>query len=97
MNEYRGRAFRFHQDVWDVVLRWDADGVRQRKRVLESPYLPMLEITEGEAGGELLECFACHGFREGVSDELVEFDRPDGGTDLVPCDVCAACRADLSS
>lgn len=79
---------RFHEDIWDIALRWDRRGGRIRMGM--DPYRPMPEIIEREAGEHLNECFACRSFREAVRETLVEFE---GETRPVPTEVCAACRA----
>jgi len=97
MRDDHRRALRFHQDVWDTPIRWNADGIRQRRTtMLESPYLPTPEITEREAGAALGECIFCRCVREDVGDMLVEFDNPRGGSDWAPVEVCASCRANAS-
>ena len=76
--------------VWRTVLEFDVTGQRiHRPQGFESPYLWMPEILEGERGAELSECIFCRCVREDVRDYLVEFE----AGQMVPCDVCRACRA----
>lgn len=64
------RDMRFHGDAWDTPMAWHQDGsedrVKGRRGNFLSPYRPMPEIIEREAGAVLKECWCCASFREDV-------------------------------